>query len=136
MTWEPRPTPEVTPETERFWSAAADGRFVLPECRDCGLVFYYPRSHCPDCLGDDLEWFDASGRGEVYSYSILERIEGWPEEHLPVVTAFVELEEGPRVMTDLVDCDPDAVSVGTSVEAEFVPTEDDDVAVPVFVPTE
>lgn len=136
MTWEPRPTPEVTPETERFWSAAADGRFLLPECQDCGLVFYYPRAHCPDCLGGDLEWFEASGRGEVYSYSVLERIDGWPEEHLPVVTAFVELEEGPRVMTDLVDCDPDAVSVGTSVEAEFVPTEDDDVAVPVFTPAE
>ena len=134
MSWEPRPLPDVTPETERFWTAAAEGR--LPRCEDCGLVFYYPRAHCPDCLGDDIEWIEADGTGEVYSYTVLERIEGWPEEHLPVVTAFVELVEGPRAMTNVVECDPDEVEVGTPVEVTFVPTEDDDVAVPVFSPAE
>lgn len=137
MTWDPRPVPEVTPETERYWTAAAEGRLLLRECAACGLTYHYPRALCPDCLSDDVAWVEASGRGEVYTYSVAHRMEGWPADDLPVVVAYVELAEGPRVMTN-VDADSGAVAVGTPVEVAFVDVEGDgeerDVAVPVFVP--
>ena len=135
MTWEPRPVPEVTPETEPYWSAAAEGRLLLNECGDCGLVYHYPRAHCPDCFGDDVEWTEAAGAGEVYSYSVARTMSGWPEEDLPPVVAYVELDEGPRVMTN-VDAAPEAVEVGTRVEVAFVETDDEDVAIPLFRPVE
>lgn len=132
MSWEPRPVPETTPETEEFWTAAADERYLLSECGDCGCTYYYPRAHCPECLSDNVGWQEASGRGTVYSYTVLSRIDGWPDDDLPLVVAFVELEEGPRVMTNVVDCDPDDVEVGSPVEVQYVPAEDGDIAVPVF----
>ncbi|MFC5973552.1 Zn-ribbon domain-containing OB-fold protein [Halomarina salina] len=130
-TWEPRPLPDVTPESERYWAAASDGVLLLSRCPDCGLVVHYPRARCPDCFAE-TEWTEASGEGTVYTYSVAERMEGWPEADLPLVVAYVELVEGPRVMTNLVDCDPDDVEVGASVGVEFVPTEREDVSVPVF----
>lgn len=133
-TWEPRPLPTVTPETERFWRGAAEGRLLLRTCHDCDLTFFYPRSRCPDCLGTAVSWTDAAGRGVVYTFSTSERVEGWPEAALPVVLAYVELGEGPRMLSNLVECSPGEVTVGTAVHVRFVPTERDDVAVPVFVP--
>lgn len=136
MTWEPRPVPTVTPETERYWSAAADGRLLLRRCTDCELTYYYPRSHCPDCLGDDVDWVEAAGTGTVYSYTGTGIVERWPDDALPLVLAYVELAEGPRLLTTLVDCDLDDVEIGTDVAATFVPTEDPDVAIPVFEPVD
>lgn len=133
MSWEPRPVPDVTPETEPFWSRAADGKLLLSECDDCGLVYHYPRALCPDCFSDDVEWIESSGRGEIYAYSTAKTISGWPEERLPLVIAYVELEEGPRMMTNVTDCDPDAVEIGDEVEVTFVPTQDD-IAIPTFTP--
>jgi hypothetical protein len=134
MTWEPRPLPEVTPESAPFWAGATEGEFRLQECVDCGLVYAYPRALCPDCLGE-TEWIAAEGTGTVYSHTVAQHVEGWSDEALPAVVAYVELTEGPRVMTNLV-CDPDNVSVGMDVTVAFVATGRDDVAIPVFVPTE
>lgn len=134
-TWEPRPVPDVTPETAPFWAGAADGRFLLRECTDCGLTFYYPRALCPDCFADGVEWVEASGRGTVYTYTYSEQVANWPDADLPLVVALVELSEGPRVPTAVVDADPDDVAVGTVVEVQFVPTEDEDLAIPVFAPS-
>lgn len=132
--WEPRPTPVVTPDTEPFWRAASEGEYKLPVCRDCGLVFYYPRAACPDCHSDAVDWTTAAGTGELYSFAIGERVGGWPEDALPLVVAYVTLDEGPRVMTNVEGCDPSTLSIGDRVEVRFVPTEDSDVAVPVFTP--
>lgn len=130
-----RPVPHVTPETERYWSAAADGRLLLRECLDCGLTYHYPRALCPDCFSEDVDWREAAGTGEVYSYSVTRSMSGWPEADLPLIVAYVELDEGPRLVTNL-DCDPDNVAVGTQVEARFADVNAADVAVPVFVPVE
>lgn len=132
MTWEPRPVPDMTPETAPFWRAASDDKLLLRECSSCGLVFYYPRARCPDCLGNEVEWLKASGTGIVYSYSVSKQISGWPDEDLPLVVAYVELDEGPRMMTNLVNCVPSEVSVGCPVEVRFVSTENDKIAIPVF----
>ncbi len=129
---ESRPVPEVTPETERYWEAAADGRLLLRECQDCGLTYHYPRALCPDCFSDDVDWVEAAGTGEVYSYSVARSMSGWPEDDLPLVVAYVELDEGPRLVTN-VDCDPDEVTVGSRVEVRFADVDAEDVAIPVFV---
>lgn len=135
MTWEPRPVPHVTPETEPYWTAAAGGQLLLSKCTDCSLVFHYPRGFCPDCFSKAVDWLEAVGMGDVYSYSTVRNVSGWPDENLPLIVAYVELEEGPRVMTNLF-ADPEAVDIGTRVEVQFVDTEELDVAVPIFVPVE
>ena len=130
-TWEPRPLPEVSPESERYWAAAADDRLLLSECPNCGLTIYYPRANCPDCF-TETDWVEASGDGTIYSYSVAEHVDGWPEENLPLIVVYVELDEGPRMLTNLVDCDPDDVKVGDSVSVVFKPTKRADIGIPVF----
>lgn len=134
MTWTPRPLPDVNPETEPYWTAAADDQLLVRACTACGLVYWYPRSHCPDCFSDAVEWQEATGTGEIYSYSVSEQVGGWPDHALPVIIAYVELEEGPRMMTNIVDCDPADVEIGLPVEVVFEPAEDGDIAIPVFTP--
>lgn len=133
MSWEPRPVPEVTPESEDYWAGAADGKLLLSECQDCGLVYHYPRALCPDCFSDDVDWLEASGEGVIYSYSTARTMSGWPEDDLPLVVAYVELDEGPRIMTNI-DADPEDVEIGTRVAVDFVEAKDGDIGIPVFVP--
>lgn len=135
MSWEPRQVPNVTPESEEYWRAASEGTLKLKRCQECGKVFHYPRTLCPDCFGD-TEWIESDGAGEVYSYSVSERSESWPDENLPHMLAYVELDEGPRVITVIEEAAPDDIDVGTRVEVTFRETEEDDIAVPVFVPAE
>lgn len=120
----PTPTPAATLETEPFWEAAADGRFVLPQCDDCEHVIWYPRLFCPECGSSDVSWIEASGSGSVYSFTVVEKGQGRWRDHSPYVLAYVELDEGPRVMTNIVGGDPDAVSVGSAVQAVFEPGKD------------
>lgn len=134
--WEPRPVPETTPETEAYWEGASEGVLRLKRCTDCGVTFHYPRALCPDCFSDATTWTESEGVGELYSFSIQEEARGWPEEALPHVLAYVELDEGPRMMSNVVDCDPADLAIGDRVEVRFVPTEDPDVSVPVFTPVE
>lgn len=138
MTWEPRPLPEVTPETARFWSATLEERFLLNRCRVCDRVYHPPRSHCPDCLGNDVGWLGAQGDGTVYAFSIVRRASGWPEEHVPFVLAYISLPEGPTVMTNLVDVDIEdetsQITVGDAVSIRFIPTDAGHLAIPVFTP--
>lgn len=129
--WEPRPLPDITPESERYWEAASNERLLLSECPDCGLAIHYPRARCPDCF-TETEWREASGDATVYSYSVAERIEGWPKADLPLIVAYAELEEGPRMMTNIIECDPKDVSIGDSASAAFVPTDEAGVGIPVF----
>jgi hypothetical protein len=133
--WEPRPVPDVTPETREYWETAAEGELALGHCPDCDLTFYYPRAYCPDCLAA-ADLVAASGEGTVYSYTVPEQISGWPEAAQPLVVAYVELDEGPRMVSNLVDCEPADVAIGDRVRVAFVPTDDEDVAVPVFEPVE
>lgn len=135
MTWDPRPTPDITPETEPYWSAAAEGRLLVRECPNCSLVYHYPRALCPDCFAE-AEWREAGGTGKVYSYTVLNQMSGWPEDALPVIFAYVELNEGPRMITNIVNCEPEDVKIGTHVEVRFEDTEDENVAIPTFTPAE
>jgi uncharacterized OB-fold protein len=109
--------PEPSPETRPFWDAAAQGRFVLPVCGDCGKTHWYPRALCPFCFGDSITWKQASGRATVYSFTIMRR------EPVPYVLAYATLEEGPVMMTNLLAESFDALAVGQPVSLVFLPTE-------------
>jgi uncharacterized OB-fold protein len=118
----PAPAPFVNPEVKPFWDATAEGRLLLPKCEDCQAVIWYPRPFCPQCASLRVSWVEASGRGSIYSFTINRR----GTADLPdyrnsgtYVLAYVELEEGPRVMTNIVDCDPDSVRIGQPVTVVF-----------------
>lgn len=113
--------PDPGPDDAPFWSAAAEGRLVLPRCRDCDTVIWYPRSFCPDCHGTSVEWFDATGGGTIYSYTVSHRGMGPWASHAPYVIAYVELDEGPRVLTNIVGADPGQIKIGDRVRAVFEP---------------
>jgi len=134
MTWDPRPLPKITPESAPFWEAAAEGQLLLSECNDCGLVYYYPRAHCPDCFSADVGWLEASGDGEVFSHTRVSSIANWPEEDLPLTMTYVELDEGPRMLTNLVNVDYEDVEIGMAVQVTFFETEREDLAIPRFEP--
>jgi uncharacterized protein len=115
----PAPEPEVSPEAQPFWDATAERRLVLQRCSACDVVVWYPRGICPGCSGSELQWFDASGHGVVYSFTINHRGTGPYQSAGSYVLAYVELEEGPRVLTNIVDCDVTSVRIGQRVEARF-----------------
>ena len=113
--------PTVDPDSAPFWEAAAGDRLELPRCRVCGAFIWYPRSFCPSCHHTDVEWVPASGRGTIYSLTVNQRGAGVWREHSPYVIAYVELEEGPRVLTNIVGASPDEVRIGDAVTAVFEP---------------
>ena len=121
------PAPPTSPEIQPFWDAAAAGRLVIKRCAACGEVHYYPRALCPFCDSDRTEWMDASGRGTIYSFSVMRRV---PQ---PYALAYVTLAEGVTMMTNIVDCDFDAIRIGQAVDVVFKPT-DGGPPVPMFRP--
>ena len=108
--------PVPNPETQALWDAAQEGKLVLPKCDSCGRVHWYPRSACPFC-GGECTWIAASGKGRIYSYSVMRVAKP------PYVIAYVELEEGPKALTNIVDADPDEVAIDQPVTVAFEPTE-------------
>ena len=130
----PSPSPKPTLETQPFWDATEQDQLLLPRCTACDFVIWYPRELCPECGSTDVEWIEASGRGSVYSFSITRRMPGRWGQAAPFVLAYVELEEGPRIMTNIVGCDPESVSIGQAVEVEFHETEDGP-KIPRFIPS-
>jgi uncharacterized OB-fold protein len=126
--------PAPDPETQPFWDAAHAGSLLIRRCNDCGRVHFYPRPFCPVCWSTNVEWVEASGRATLYTWSVVRRNDLPPfNERVPYVAAVVDLDEGPRMMTNVVDCDFDALEVGMPLEVVFQPIAND-VTKPVFRP--
>jgi uncharacterized OB-fold protein len=121
------PAPRVLPESLAFWEAANDGRLVLKKCNACGEYHHYPRDICPHCLSADTRWVQAAGTGTVYSFSTMGK------EEAAYTLAFVTLDEGVTLMTNLVDCNPAEVHIDQRVKVAFRPSEGA-YAVPMFTP--
>jgi len=121
----PTSIPDINPETKPFWDATLEGRFLIKSCNGCGENFWYPRTICPFCAAFDTRWTEVSGRGEVYSFSIVRKGFGDFAESTPYALAYVQLEEGPRVMTNIVNCDVDLLAIGDPVQLVFEPAEGD-----------
>src|SRR5215468_583429 len=107
------PAPPANQETKAFWEGAAQGKLLLKKCGACGQLHYYPRAVCPFCLSDATEWQQAAGTGTIYSYSVMRRAE------IPYAIAYVTLDEGVTMMTNLVDCDFDQIRIGQRVRLVF-----------------
>jgi uncharacterized protein len=122
------PAPLTNPETEPFWAAAKEGKFLIRACTDCGKAHWYPRAICPHCFSEKTEWKEGSGRGTIYSVSVMKRA---PEVY---AVAYVTLEEGPTMMTNIIDCDFDTVAIGQKVTITWRPTKDDGPPYPQFKP--
>ena len=121
------PAPVTTPDTEAFWQAARAHRLLLPRCSGCGKLHWYPRPFCPFCFSDALEQVEASGSGTIYAFSVMRRTRE------PYAIAYVTLAEGPTMLTNLVDCDFDALRIGQAVRLVWTDTEGGP-PVPTFTP--
>jgi len=127
-----RPAPDVRGPGRPYWRSGADGVLRLPRCTACQRLFWYPRTHCPHCGSDALEWLATAGRGHVYTFTIVRQSpEPFFAARVPYVVAMIELIEGPRVMANVVDCDAAAVHIGMPVSVLFDDL-GDDVHVPLF----
>jgi len=128
-----RVVPIPTPETKPFWQGTREGELRLQRCDACAHVYFPPRPFCPKCAGRAVSWFAASGRGSLYSYVIHHRpVPGFTP---PYSIAVVQLDEGPRMMTNIVDCPqtPEALQLDMRVEVTFTQLSDE-ISLPQFRP--
>lgn len=129
-----KPIPLPNEDTESFWDGCREHRLLFQRCRRCGAVRFYPRILCLACSSTDAEWIEASGRGRVYSHSTVHRAPTPAfRADVPYVLAIVELEEGVRMMTNIVGCSPDEVHIDMPVRVEFEPLTDA-ITLPKFTP--
>ena len=131
----PLPTP-MTPEAKPYWDGLKDEKLMLPKCEDCGKAFFYPRIACPHCHSRNVGWTQASGKGKLYSFEIAYRsLNPAFKIEPPYVLAMIELEEGPRMMSNLINVEatPEALKIDMPVEVVFE-KQNDDVTIPLFQP--
>ena len=129
-----KPLPRVDEESKGFWEACRRHELYIQRCRACGFKRYYPRALCPNCLSDDTEWLHCAGTGSVYTFTGTHQNQAPAfRDELPYVMAYVELDEGLRLLTNIVGCAPDAVHIGMRVEVVFDDVTDE-IAIPKFTP--
>lgn len=120
--------PVTYPDNTEFWAAAKEGRLLVRHCTSCGKPHWFPRPQCPYCMSDATEWRASAGTGSVYSFSVTRR--GVP---IPYAIAYVRLDDGVTMLTNIVDCDLDAIRIGDRVRVVFKPS-DGGPPVPCFAP--
>jgi uncharacterized OB-fold protein len=115
-----RPLPHLDEENRPWWEALKRHELYLQKCRDCGELRYYPRALCPSCLSSQTQWVRAKGRGKVYTFTATyQNQQPGFRESLPYILAYVELDEGLKMLTNLVDCRPEDVKIDMPVEVVF-----------------
>lgn len=125
------PEPLQTPLTEPFYAAAAEGRLLIQRCHSTGRYQWYPRAHSVHDIASDVEWVESKGEGQIYTFSVIER-SPFEDMTTPYVFAVVELTEGIRMSTNVVDVDPREVYIGMPVHVVF--QRRGEFSLPVFVP--
>jgi uncharacterized OB-fold protein len=130
-----RPLPEATPETREFWEGAERGELRIQRCLACKKAYFFPRPFCPNCSSKDVEWFTASGKASLYSYVISYRPAYGFQDYVPYVIAVVQLEEGPRMMTNVVGIEPKPENLPIDLPLEVSwEKQDDNITLPLFRP--
>ena len=126
--------PVPRPETEAWWDNCRNHKLTLQHCSDCGEFQFYPRIICAGCMSGQLEWVESAGRGTVSTYTVcrLPVAEAYAGD-VPYVVALIRLEEGPVMMSNVVDCDPESVTTGMAVEVAFQKWSDS-ITIPQFKP--
>ena len=127
-----RPEPVATTETAHYWQAALEGRLEIQYCRACAKHQFYPRRFCTQCMSDEIEWVQASGNGQIYTYTVC-HVAAHPafESRVPYVIAMIELDEGVRMLAGIADSDVERIAIGTPVQVYFERISDE-VALPMF----
>ena len=122
-----KPVPVATPESDFFWDKTRKHELWIQKCVDCDTAFFYPRMICPDCLEDKIEWFKTSGKGFLYTYMINHRPPPGFEDEAPYAIALVQLDEGPRMMTNIVGIEntPENLVLDMPLEVVFEDIVDD-----------
>ena len=128
----PRPLPVPTPETKHFWDGTAVGELRLQRCRPCGAAYFPPQPFCPHCSSDDVDVVRSSGQGSLHSYVISHLAA--PGFEAPYVIGVVQLAEGPRLLTNIVDVDPDPDRLPLDLAVEAVFRAVGEVTLPLFRP--
>jgi uncharacterized OB-fold protein len=128
--------PDPDPDTEPFWDAAREHRLLIRRCNACGRPYFYPRPFCPACWSEDVSWLEASGNATLYTWSVVYVNDLPPfSDRVPYVAAIVDLEEGPRLMTNVVDCAVEDLAAGMALRVTYREiSEDPPVTIPVFRP--
>lgn len=131
-----RSLPSVSPETQRFWDACRERKLLIQQCRDCKKYQTYYRAFCCHCWSSALDDVVVSGEGTVWAMTVAyqNKTPGWAD-FVPYVLAAVELREGVKLMTNIINCDPESVRVGTPVKVTFVDATDE-VTIPYFEPVQ
>jgi uncharacterized protein len=119
-----KPLPQITSEAQPFWDAAAKQQLVMQRCQDCRAYIWTPRPACFECGGERLEWTQLSGKGEIYSFTVIRQVVGRAasqafEKDIPYVIAWIDLEEGPRMISNVIGCPVEDVKIGMKVSVEF-----------------
>ena len=130
------PLPNKQPESDFYWEKAQAHELWLRKCNDCNSVYFYPRDICPQCYSNSVEWIQASGKATLHAYAIAERgPTPSSRDVVPYVAALVDLEEGPRMPTNLVDVpmDEEHIKVGIALEVTFDDVTDE-ITLPKFKP--
>jgi hypothetical protein len=129
-----KPIPRVDEESKGYWEACRRHELRIQRCRACGKLRYYPRAVCPSCLSSEVEWVRASGRGKVYTFTVTyqNQAPGFRDE-LPYVLAYVTLDEGVQMLTNIVGCPVDQVKIDMPVEVTFEDV-NEELAIPRFKP--
>jgi len=137
MTTSPKPpqaarviqAPQQYPDNLEFWAGTAVGVLRLRYCASCARPHWYPRPQCPLCMGDQTCWKDASGLGRIYSFSVCRRV-----GPVPYVIAYVRLDEGVTMLSNIVDCDFESLRIGDRLRVVMQTSEDGATRVPMFMP--
>jgi hypothetical protein len=124
------PTPEA--DTIAFWEAAKEERLLIKHCLACDAYSYYPRPFCPKCWSEQIEWYQASGDGILYTWSVIHNNDVPPFPSVPYVAAIVDLAEGPRMMINVADGPFEELQVGMPLRVSFQPISDE-FTIPAFV---
>ena len=124
------PAPIVYPDNAAFWDATGAGRLLVKHCVACGKPHWYPRPQCPLCLSDRTEWKESAGQGSIYAFSVCRRV-----GPVPYVIAYVRLDDGITLLTNIVDCDFESLRIGDRVRLVMQASESG-VQVPMFTPAQ
>ena len=121
-----KPLPEITPVNQPFWDAAKEGKLIMQRCKDCQSWIWCPRPICVECNSDKLEWTPLTGRGKIFSFTVIREVVGRElrgfAPDIPYVTAWIDLDEGPRICSNVIGCPIESVKIGMDVEVLFEDT--------------
>jgi uncharacterized OB-fold protein len=128
-----KPVPVTKPWSMKFWEGTKQGKLLIQTCKDCKAKIFYPRKYCPECWSGNLDWIEASGKARINTFSTAySMVEPKFMDELPYTIAYVDLEEGIRMMTRIIDCDPNDITFGMEVEVVFA--QRGDFSLPYFRP--